>query len=345
MTAFENVLANLGPKTAKAIKRGNQVSTVTYPTASLTLNQALGGGIGGNRMTLLHGNYSAGKTMLVLQTIGVLQKLGVVCAFVDVEGTFDPLHAERLGVNTDELLVVQVRLASQVEAAAVALIQAGVGFIAVDSISTMMVDVFIKDGEMKGYEDRGQIGADAKGIKRMIKGLLYAMTGTECSLVLISQTTTEIGQTYVKQIAEGGKAPGFYSTQIIKLTSSDNDKEQIKGEVRRGSVMVEQPIGRKVEAKVTKNKLNGSQSTSCKYDIYYGGPFLGIDNVKELIDLATEQEVITKSGSWFYYHKGQEDEVSWQGNPSMVKAIRADDELFAKIKAEYEEKINGNPEE
>jgi recombination protein RecA len=347
MSSFQDFLGNLGPKLAKETQTGDQIHTEIYPTASLTLNEALGGGIGGNRLTLVFGNFSAGKTMLVLQTIGVLQKLGKVCGFVDVEGSYDPVYAESLGVNTSELVVSQVRLASQIEKVCVTWIEAGINFIGIDSISAMMGDALLdkKTGEMKDYEDRGQIGNHSVAVKRLIKGLMYSMTGTDCAVVLISQTTTEIGQTYVKQIAEGGKAPGFFSTQVIKLTSSDNDDKQIKGKVKKGSVMVEQPIGRHVEAKVTKNKLNGKQSTTCKYDIYYGGPFRGIDNVGEIIDMAIEQEVITTSGAWAYYKKDTPDHKQWNGRPKLIQAMREDTELFELVKKEYEAVVNGNAEE
>ena len=336
MSSFEEFIGNLGPKLSKDLMIANQVKTEIYPTASLQLNKALGGGIGGNRLTLIFGNYSAGKTMLVLQTIAGLQKQGKVCGFIDVEKTFDPKHAESLGVDTTQLVVAQVTLASQVEEVATAWIKAGIDFVAVDSISALFEDVFLdkKTHEMKGFEDRGQIGAKSVAIKRLIKGLMYAMTDKECAIVLISQTTTEIGQTYVKQVAEGGKAPGFFSTQIIKLMSSENDAKQIKKSIKVGNVFVEQNVGRTVEATVVKNKLTGHQSVACSYDIYYRGDQVGIDNVAELVDMATEQEIIKKAGAWFTYDESRG--FKWQGRKSMLDEIKNNQELFDEIQKELD---------
>lgn len=336
MSSFQDFVNNLGPKLSKDLVTADQITTEVYPTASLQLNQALGGGIGGDRLTLIFGNYSSGKSMLVLQTIAGLQKQGKVCGFIDVEKTFDPKHAESLGVDTSELIVAQVTLASQVEEVATSWIKAGMDFIAVDSISALFEDVFIdkKTQEMKGFEDRGQIGAKSVAIKRLIKGIMFAMTDTNCAVVLISQTTTEIGQTYVKQVAEGGKAPGFFSTQIVKLISSENDQKQIKQSVPVGNVLVEQNVGRRVNATVVKNKLNGKQSTTCSYDIYYRGDQIGIDNVAELVDMATEQQIIKKAGAWFTY-----DEMrgfKWQGRKSMLDEIKSNEPLYQEIKEELD---------
>lgn len=336
--SFEDFKANLNPKIAKQMKMASELDTVIYPTASLTLNHALGGGIGGSRFTLLFGNYSSGKTMLVLQTIAKLQKEGKVCGFIDAEKSLSKEYAEKLGVNTDELVVAQVTLASQIEETMVAWIKAGIDFIALDSMSMMMPDAFTdkKTQELNGYVDRGQIGADSRAVKRLIKGLQYAMTNNDCAVVLISHTTTEIGQTYVKQIAEGGKAPGFYSSVIIKLMSSEHDNEQIKGLIPRGSLLVEEPIGRKVTATVIKNKVTGQQSRKCEYDIYYAGDRIGIDNEAEIVDLAVDYDLIQKGGAWFNY-----GDLKIQGRAKLIETLRENKELFAEIKEKLDKEMYG----
>lgn len=333
---FEAFKANLGPKTAKNLQTASSINTIIYPTGSLQINHCLGGGIGGGRITLIFGNYSAGKTMLVLQTIAALQAIGKVCGFIDVEKSLSREYAESLGVNVDELVVSQVVLTSQVEDTVKTWLNAGIDFVGVDSISAMMPDAFTdkKTGELNDYQDRGQIGANSVSIKRLIKGIQFSLTGSDAAVVLISQTTTEIGQTYVKQIPEGGKAPGFYSSIIIKLQSSDHDTKQIKGMVQMGSVLVETPIGRHVEVVITKNKLNGQQSRKCEYDIYYGGPKIGIDNQSELVDLAVDYEVINKGGAWFKY-----GELSFQGRPNLIEYLREHDDLFQEIKAKLEKEM------
>lgn len=339
--SWDDFLARLGPKAAKGLKTADKLELNYYPTGSIQLNHALGGGIGANRITLVYGNYSAGKTMLALSTIAELQKQGKVCGFIDVEKSLTGDYAEALGVDISRLAVAQVTLASQIEETCAEWFKAGMHFVVVDSTSAMMPDVFMdKQGkDLKDYGDRGQIGADSVALKRLIRGLHFHMTD-ETAVMLLSQTTTEIGQTYVKQVPTGGKAPGFYSSTVIKLQSSDNDKEQIKGFVRKGDVEIEENIGRKVEATITKNKVNGRQSRKCKYDIYYGGDSIGIDNVGELIDLAIDYDIVVQAGAWMKYK-----EETWNGRKKLLEAVKMDHDLFNRIKTDLDAKMEYDTEE
>lgn len=327
-------LAHLDPKLAKKIQKASEVEKVLYPTASRTLNHALGGGIGKGRMTLIYGNTSSGKSVISMQSIGKWQKKGLVCAYADVEGTFDPTFAERLGVDCDQLILIDKRSTGQVTDEAIPLLEAGIDILVIDSVSVLIPEVFVDaDGGIKAFGDMKQIGAHAKSVSIMINALLYANQKT--SVIWLSQTTTKIENTYTKQVPHGGVKLPFACSQIIKLTSSATEANQIKGQVFQGNKIMELPIGRPVEVVVEKNKL-GPQSREGKYNLYYDGPFVGIDAVDELVTLAEGFGAVRKSGAWYYF-----EEQQWQGKKAFVAALREDPELEAAVEAELALAVNG----
>lgn len=334
MSATEDFLSKLNPKIAKEIRKASQVETETLPTASYGLNQALGGGIGKKRVCLLYGNTSAGKSALVMQSIGRWQRDGQVVAYVDVEGTWDNEWAKRLGVDTDEIILIQRRSVSKIYNDTRPLLEAGVDVLVIDSISMALPDAFIStDGHAKDLEDHKQIGAHAKAITALVTALHYSNENT--AIILISQTTTEIGQTYTKQVPHGGKKVQFAASQIIKLTSSGTEKNQIKDDIQVGSRLIEMPVGRKVQVVIEKNKI-GPPGRTCEYDFYYAGNQVGIDYVGEVVDEAVKFGVIAKGGAWFSH-----GENKWQGRDSLVKHVRNDAEFMSQLEAEVAEAKNG----
>lgn len=330
--SYEEFVARLPVGVRKNINTGDKIEVVRYPLASVGLTEALGGGIAAGRISLIYGNQSAGKTMLTLQTIGKLQKeLDLVCAFFDVEGTFEPTFAEALGVDTSRLIVSQARSVSKVTNEAVALIEAGIDLIAIDSISAIMPDTFLdQDGTVKDAEDRKQIGAHSKAIKNLISGITYANEKT--AIILLSQTTTKIETWGAMQVPHGGQSPLFSASQIVRLTSSNTEAKRKTMEVQIGNKKVKEPVGRIVDALVEKNKL-GRQSTTTSYDIYYAGPRLGIDFHGELVDSCIKHGVITQAGSWF----SVTEEIKLQGRDEVVSLLREDEELFQLLKKKLDE--------
>jgi recombination protein RecA len=312
---FEDFLSRLDPKTAKRIKTAQETEVVFLPTASHGLNKILNGGVAKGRICLVYGNQSAGKSMLFQQSVGKWQKEGLVCAWVDTEGAWDKNWAAKLGVNNDELILVQSKSSGRIEKEIAPYLENHIDVIVIDSISDIMPEAFIgKDGSLNDQEDRKQIGAHAKAITALINGILYRNEDT--AIVLLSQTTTFLGQTYVQQVPHGGKKALFAASQIVKLTSSNTDAKQIKGNVYVGDLVLQKPIGRTVDAFCEKNKL-GSQHGTCEYDIYYGGESVGIDYVGEVIKEAVEYAVINKAGAWFKWN-GQQ----WQGEENTTKHFK-----------------------
>lgn len=327
-------LAHLDPKLAKKIKRASESESVFYPLASRGLTRDLGGGIGKGRMSLLYGNTSSGKSLLMLQSIGFWQKAGLICAYVDAEGTFSKEFAESLGVDTEQLILIQKKSFGAVTDEVVPLLTAGIDILVIDSISLMLPEVFVdSDGGVAEFDKMKQIGAHAKSTSIMINALHYANVKT--SIVVISQTTTQINQTYVKQVPHGGVKLPFACTQIIKLTSSATEANQIKGQQFLGNKIVELPIGRPVEYVVEKNKL-APQSRGGKYNIYYAGDSMGVDRIDELITLAVGTGAVHKGGAWFKFEDQQ-----WQGQNALVKAVKESPELEKAIEDEVTLALNG----
>ena len=322
---YSDFIASLDPKTAKRIKTAMETEVIRLPLASYGLTKALNGGVAKGRIALLYGNTSSGKSLLMMQSIGLWQKQGLVCAYVDAEGTYEKEFAARLGVNNDELILIQARSSGRIEAEIKPLLMGKIDVIVIDSISDILPEIFIgKDGSMNDQEDRKQLGAHAKAVTQLVNGIHYL--NEETAVVLLSQTTTEIAQTYVKQVPHGGKKTLFASSQIVKLTSSNTENQQIKGDIYVGDLIFETSIGRKVDALVEKNKL-GPQHRKCSYDMYYDGPSVGIDSIGEVVDEAMKYQVIEKSGAWFKY-----DGNSYQGRDRVVDFFKENAEELERLK-------------
>lgn len=331
---LEDYLAKLDPTTAKRVKVAQEVELIRLPLASVGLTNALQGGIGAGRITLIYGNTSAGKSLLMYQSIAQWQKQGLMCLLVDAEGTYEKNFGARLGIDNEKLLLVQSKSSGRIEKEITPHLEAGVDVIVIDSISHILPEVFVeKDGHMADQDHRKQLGAHAKAITSLVNGIHFLNEKT--AVVLISQTTTQIEQTYVKQVPHGGKKVLFASSQIIKVTSSNTENQQIKGEKHLGDMVVTAPIGRKVEYYVEKNKM-GPQSGKGLYDLYYDGPNLGIDTLGELVDHAELYGLVDKKGAWYTYQGKQ-----YQGRTNLVNAVKQNEEIRSMMEKELHTAMTG----
>lgn len=332
--ALNKFLQTLDPRIAKTFKTAQETKNELLPLASLNLTNDLNGGIGRGRITIVYGNPSAGKTALMQQSMGMWQDEGKVCAFVDAEGTWDNDWAKRLGADPNETILIRKKSASKIFNELRPLLEGGLDAVILDSMSAIMPDGFINDdGSAKDLEHHVQIGAQSKAIARLINAINYSNERT--AIVIISQTTTEFGQTYTKQVPHGGKKPLFAASQVIKLTSSSTPANKIKGNIHVGNKVLEVPVGRKVDSLVEKNKL-GPEGLASSYDFYFRGDHVGVDHVGEAVDEAIKYGMIVKSGGWF--NKGDQ---KWQGRDKVIKHFReASDERVALIQ-ETEDFKNG----
>lgn len=331
MKTIEDILDSMPKSLKDAYRRGNEIHTEILPVASISLTQALGGGIGKGRMTLIYGSTSAGKSLLMLSTIAKLQREDpeFTAAWIDTEASFTDEWARRVGVDTERLIVVQRIGANHVTDAAVPLIEAGIDMLVVDSISQIIPAAFLEDdGVIKEFERTKQIGAHSKSITMMVNAFNYANKNT--AVVLLSQTTTNLSGLYATQDPHGGQKTQFAASQIIKLTSSNVEAKHIKGQMKIGDRIIESLIGRKVEALVTKNKL-AKPMERATYDLYYAGDFIGIDHYGELVDEAIKVGVIVKGGAWLKY-----GDQNIQGRDKFIDLVKNDAVLYEEIKKEVE---------
>lgn len=325
--SYENFISKLNPKVAASLKTAQETELVKLPLASHRLTNDLNGGIAKGRVTLIYGNTSSGKSLLAQQSIAKWQKQGLVCAYVDVEGTWEKSWAARLGVNNEELILIQAKSSGRIENEITPLLENEVDVLVIDSISDILPEVFIgKAGEMNEQNDRKQMSSQAKAITSLLNGIHYVNKTT--AVILISQTTTYIGQSYVEQIPHGGQKTQFASSQIIRLTSSASPNQQKKGEIFIGDKVFEVPVAREVEYLVKKNKL-GAPFRANKYWLFYEGPKVGIDYTAEIIDDATDFGVVDRRGAWVYYN-----DQSWQGRDKFVAYLEENPDVFDDIVSE-----------
>jgi recombination protein RecA len=297
----EEVLAQLDPKLRKRIDTAAHVEIKKQKTPSISLNNALRGGLGYGRQVLVWGNKSAGKSSFCLQMIGEAQKEGKVCAWIDAEQSFDPVWAARLGVNVDDLIYSPARTINDMVDVGIQLMKAGVDVLIVDSISALLPAIYFeKDSEeLKQLENTKQIGAEARDMTNAVKMLNYANNQDhQTLLVLISQQRNNIGAMYASHQPTGGHAVKFFSSTVVKLWSSESENQAIKGKIYSGDKLIETKVGRVVNWHVDFNKT-GPSFLGGSYDFYFDGDQIGVDKVADLVDTAELLGKIEKGGAWY----------------------------------------------
>jgi recombination protein RecA len=331
MASFEDVLANLDKDTRDLLKMGDEVVVTKIPTPSLGLTNATGGGFAKGSQVLIWGPKSSGKTTFCLQQIATAQKNGFSCAFMDVEGTFDPEWAERLGVDTKKMLYAPIRNMNNFVNRGISLIKAGVDIIAVDSITALMPAAYAeKDGEIKDFGDTNAIGSHSRDLSKAMSMLNGANEKRETTLILISQARmAPAGGMHWGLSSTGGQAVRFYSSTIIKLYSAQGPDYQINGEVQHGNIIYKKQIGRKVMWTVEFNKVS-AQGYTGEYDLIFEDDPVGISYIGEIVDLGIKSGLITKAGAWLSYN----GETLGQGHDKAVKYLTENDDIRILLEAE-----------
>ena len=307
---------------AGAVMRLGQTKTLNVdavPTGSMTLDMALGiGGVPKGRIVEIYGPESSGKTTVALSVIAQAQKAGGEAAFIDVEHALDPVYAQALGVKIDDLLVSQPDSGEQALEIAEALIRSGaIDVIVLDSIAAMTTRAEI-DGDMGDLH----VGQLARLMSQAMRKLTAAISKSNCVAIFINQIREKIGVMYGNpETTPGGRALKFYSSVRI--------------EVRKGEVIKDgsQIIGARTRCKVVKNKV-APPFKEAEFDMMYG---TGISRTGEVLDLATELDIIKKGGSWFSYN----DNKLGQGRDNVKELLKNDPDLMKEI----EEKILARKDE
>jgi recombination protein RecA len=325
-TVAQEILAKLDPKTRARVQMAQAVEVKKQKTPSAGLNLALKGGLGYGRQVLVWGNKSAGKSSFCLQMIADAQKDGKTCAWIDAEASYSEEWAERLGVNSSELIYSSAKTINDMVDVAVQLMEAGVDVIVVDSISALLPAIYFeKDGnELKDLQDTKQIGAEAKDMTHAVKMLNYANKDT--LLVLISQQRNQFGSMHASHIPTGGMAVKFFSSTVIKLWSSEAEANAIKSGIQVGDRIIEQKVGRPVNWIIDYNKT-GPPNLSGQYDFYYQGDYVGVDTVAETLDVAEMMGIVVRGGSWYTIEgerfQGRAKAVEYlRGFPDVLDAVR-----------------------
>jgi recombination protein RecA len=335
MTTIDEALALLDPKLRKKVAPAVGIKTEFQKTPSPGLNKALGGGFPYGRQVLLWGSKSSAKSSLCLQTIGLAQKEGKLCAWVDAEMSYDAEWAERLGVDPTQLIYSEARSINDMVDVVVALLHAGVDMIVIDSISSLLPAVYFeKDStELKQLDNTKQIGSESKDLKHAWMMINYANNQEKPALVVaISQARNNITAMYTQSIPTGGNATQFFSSTIVKLFSSSSDGQAIKGKIQVGDKLIEQKLGRTVRWEVQNSKTS-APGESGEYGFYYKGDLIGIDVIGDLVDTAEMVGYVERTGAWYILPDG----TKVQGRDAFVKRVREDSAL----QQELRDKVNG----
>jgi recombination protein RecA len=331
MTTIEEAMAQLDPKIRKRLSNGEGITTELQPTPSAGLNRALGGGFPYGRQVLLWGSKSSAKSSLCLQMIGMAQKEGKLCAWVDAEMSYDEEWAKKLGVDTSQLIYSEARSINDMVDVGVALLQAGVDIIVIDSISSLLPAVYFeKDSdELKALDQTKQIGAESKDLKHAWLMLNYANNREKPALVVaISQARNNIQATYTQAAPTGGLTTQFMSSTIVKLFSSSSDSQAIKAKIPVGDKLIEQKVGRKVRWEVLNSKTS-APGDSAEYDFYYRGDLIGIDSIADLVDTAEMLGFVNRTGAWYQL----EDGTKLQGRDAFISKVKEDKDLYDSLVA------------
>jgi recombination protein RecA len=328
--SIEDVLAQLDPKIRKRLSTGAGIQVDYQPTPSYGLNRALNGGLPYGRQVLMWGSKSSAKSSLCLQTIGLAQQEGKVCAWIDAEMSYSEDWAGRLGVDSNKLIYSEARTINDMVDVGTNLITAGVDIIVVDSITSLLPAIYFeKDSdELKQLENTKQIGAESRDFSNAWKMLNYVNNKVKPTLIiLISQSRNNINAMYTSQQPSGGQATKFYSSSIIKLFSSESDNQALKGRINVGDKFIDEKVGRKVRWELQFSKTSPAFQSG-EYDFYFRGDNVGIDMVGDLVDTAEMLGIVSRTGAWYQLDDG----TKVQGRDAFVLRVREDLDLQESIK-------------
>ena len=285
------------------------------PSGSIKLDLALGiGGYPKGRIIEIYGPESSGKTTLALHAIAEVQKRGGRAAFIDAENAIDPLYAQNLGVQINDLILSQPDSGEQALEITELLIKSNaIDLVVIDSVAAL--------AELDGEMSDSQVGLQARLMSKAMRKLAGVMNRSECTAIFINQLREKVGIMFGNpETTPGGRALKFYSSVRLDIRKSEA--------IKNGSDI----IGNKVNVKVVKNKVAPPFKVAA-IEIMYGE---GISFVGELVDLCVDYEVIQKSGAWFSY-KG--DKIG-QGREAVKAYLKANKDVQDEIYGLLKEKLN-----
>jgi len=293
------------------MKLGEQTDRVvsTFPSGSLALDAALGvGGYPRGRIIEIYGPESSGKTTVALHAIAEVQAKGGQAAFIDAEHALDPVYAQKLGVNIDELLLSQPDTGEQALEIAEALVRSGaVDILVIDSVAAL-----VPKAEIEGEMGDTHVGLQARLMSQALRKLSGAINKSKTIAIFINQIREKVGVMFGNpETTPGGRALKFYSTVRLEVRRAET--------LKQGTDMV----GNKTKIKVVKNKV-APPFRVAEVDIMYGE---GISKEGETIDLGSELDIVQKSGSWYSYN----DERLGQGRENAKLFLKENKDILLEI--------------
>lgn len=311
--ALEMAMAQLDKKFGQGavMKMGDRPSLdiEAIPTGSLSLDIALGiGGVPKGRIVEIYGPESSGKTTLALHIVAEAQKKGGEVAFIDAEHALDPIYAEKLGVDIDSLLVSQPDNGEQALEIAEALVRSG----ALDVLVVDSVAALVPRSEIEGEMGDAQMGAQARLMSQAMRKLTSVVSKAGTTIIFINQLRQKVGVMFGNpETTTGGMALKFYASVRIDVRRGEP--------IKNGTEL----IGNHAKVKVVKNKV-APPFKSAGFDIIFGH---GISKEGDILDLAVEQDIVQKSGSWFSYN----DERIGQGRDNAKKFLADNPDISSEI--------------
>jgi len=320
-TTLEKLDKAYGKGTVMRLSDSKVMDVPVISTGSLGLDLALGiGGIPRGRVVEVYGPESSGKTTLTLHCIAEAQKAGGLAAFIDAEHAFDRAYAEKLGIDTENLLISQPDNGEQALEIAEHLISSGaIDIIVIDSVAAL-----VPKAEIEGEMGDSKMGLQARLMSQALRKLTGTINKTGCCCIFINQLRDKIGVMFGSpETTTGGNALKFYASVRLDIRRAGQIKES-----------ADSITGNRTRVKVVKNKL-APPFKVVEFDIMYGE---GISKAGEVLDLGVDLNLIDKSGSWFSYNGNR----LGQGRDAVKDLIKDNPELMDELEMKIKEKIKGN---
>lgn len=318
--AMKQIKKDFGEGSIMKLGSNHTMEVEVIPTGSINLDAALGqGGLPRGRIIEIYGAESSGKTTIALHVASEAQKMGGIVAYIDAEHALDPVYAKALGVDTDELLISQPDYGEQALEIADMLVRSGaVDLVVVDSVAALVPKAEI-DGEMSDQ----QMGLQARLMSKALRKLTGTLNKSKTTMIFINQIRDKIGGFGFgpQTTTTGGKALKFYASVRLEVKRV--------GSVKQGDDV----IGNETVVKVTKNKI-APPFKEASFQIMYGK---GISRVGEILDMALDKDIVSKSGAWFSYG----DIRLGQGKENVKARLEEEKDLLKSIEDDVMRAIKG----